>query len=246
MTHSDDDVIHTFEMGHNARFGMHHHNAHQLIWPREGIMQAQTTTQAWTLSPSQALWIPPYVDHDVITSRNAVLRTVYLHHRQVALRGDVAVAIEVDELIRAVIDQLADGVLDAAERTHLEIVLLDRLRRPCHDPIALPIALPRDDRARRVALALQTDPADQRSLSDWGRLVGASARTLSRLFRSETGLTFEQWRRTCRMHTAHGLLKAGTAVERCATQVGYAGASAFGVAYRTTFGHTPTTTRNGN
>ncbi|MGH3567951.1 MAG: helix-turn-helix domain-containing protein [Pseudonocardia sp.] len=42
-----------------------------------------------------------------------------------------------------------------------------------------------------------------------GRKVGASGRTLSRLFVEETGLTFSQWRTNARMRVALTRLAAG-------------------------------------
>jgi transcriptional regulator GlxA family with amidase domain len=53
---------------------------------------------------------------------------------------------------------------------------------------------------------LRTDPADPRTLAELGREVGVSDRTLSRLFRSDLGLTFPQWRTQLRLHHALILL----------------------------------------
>ena len=53
---------------------------------------------------------------------------------------------------------------------------------------------PSDERARDVAEALLADPADPRTLHDWGHAVGASSRTLARAFLSDTGLSFGRWR----------------------------------------------------
>jgi AraC-like DNA-binding protein len=244
MTHSMHDVIQTFKLDRGDRFGMHHHNSHQLVWALDGTLRVHAASRVWTLSSSRALWIPPYVDHDVIAVRAAMLRTIYLHESDVAPGTAAPVTIEIDDLIRSVINHLADGALEGDERAHVEVVLFDRFRgAPRNDVSSLSIALPKDDRARRVALAVVEHPGDQRSLRAWGEWVGASARTLSRLFHAETGLTFDEWRRVARMHAAFELLTSGVTVEQCAHLVGYAGASAFGVAYRTTFGHAPTATR---
>lgn len=53
---------------------------------------------------------------------------------------------------------------------------------------------PVDDRARQIADTLAADPADDRGVEAWGRLVGASGRTLTRLFRAETGISVGRWR----------------------------------------------------
>ena len=71
---------------------------------------------------------------------------------------------------------------------------------------------PTDERAARVAEALRADCTDGRSLAAWGRVVGASDRTLARRFLDETGMTFSQWRTELRLATALPLLANGTSV----------------------------------
>ena len=105
-----------------------------------------------------------------------------------------------------------------------------------HDVVA---PLPLDDRARRVADSLLADVTDNRSLAAWGRTVGASARTLARLFVAETGMGFERWRTSARLAAALPLLAGGAAVSATAYAVGYASTSAFVAAFRREIGVTP-------
>jgi AraC-like DNA-binding protein len=104
---------------------------------------------------------------------------------------------------------------------------------------AISVPMPADDRARRVAEALATDPGDQRTLAAWGRDVGASARTLARLFVAGTGMTFGRWRTSARLAAALPLLAAGTGTAAVARRVGYASPSAFVAAFRREVGTTP-------
>jgi AraC-like DNA-binding protein len=103
------------------------------------------------------------------------------------------------------------------------------------------LALPscRDPRLARVAAALAADPADRRDLDGYAAVAGASVRTLARLFRSETGMSFQQWRRQLRMTEALARIAQGTSPARAAAAVGYASVPAFGAAFRDTFGVTP-------
>ena len=103
----------------------------------------------------------------------------------------------------------------------------------------LDLPMPADDRARRVADGLLADPADQRSLVEWGRAVGASDRTLTRAFLAGTGLRFDEWRTRARVTAAVRLLATGVPVARVASDVGYATTSAFGAAFRRATGTTP-------
>jgi AraC-like DNA-binding protein len=108
----------------------------------------------------------------------------------------------------------------------------------------LDLVLPRDDRARAVADALLADPGDRRSLVEWGRLVGASDRTLMRAFRAETGGSFQVWRTRARMSAALGLLLSDLPIATIATTVGYATTSAFDAAFKRTVGVAPSAYRS--
>lgn len=96
-------------------------------------------------------------------------------------------------------------------------------------------------RIRRGPIGPSDDPADDRTLTELGRQIGASARTLSRLFRSDLGMTFPQWRTQLRLHHALILLADGTPVTTVAHRCGWSSASTFIDVFRRTFGHTPGT-----
>ena len=118
-----------------------------------------------------------------------------------------------------------------------EAVLADLLR-----PVpltAIEIRLPTDERARQVAQALVENPADPRSLAQWGREVGGSERTLARGFVAGTGIPFGRWRSQLRLQAAIAALAAGQPVGNVARRVGYESASAFVAAFRQQTGMTP-------
>jgi AraC-like DNA-binding protein len=75
----------------------------------------------------------------------------------------------------------------------------------------LPVRLPAlgDDRLRAIAAFLRANPADDRTLAAFGAAVGASERTLSRLFRQEAGMSFPQW-----AHPVPPATRAGPARDR--------------------------------
>ncbi|GMA23974.1 hypothetical protein GCM10025864_17330 [Luteimicrobium album] len=128
-------------------------------------------------------------------------------------------------------------------RSHALTVLWDLLLPV---PVAaIPSILPDDAQTRAVALAIRANPADGRSLARWGRDVGSSARTLSRRFRSETGVSFESWRTFERLNAALPLLADGLPVSRVAREVGYLTSSAFIAAFRRELGTTPAAYFNG-
>jgi AraC-like DNA-binding protein len=69
--------------------------------------------------------------------------------------------------------------------------------------------------------------------------VGASKRTLERIFQRETGMTLGGWRQQLRLLQALPLLAAGESVTNVALSVGYASTSAFISRFRQVLGTTP-------
>ena len=104
-------------------------------------------------------------------------------------------------------------------------------------PLHLPSAA--DRRLTRIAETLLADPADPRTLADWAQSIGASERTLARLFTRETGMTFGQWRQQVRLLAALARLACGGSVTDVAFDLGYASQSAFIAMFRRTLGKTP-------
>jgi AraC-like DNA-binding protein len=110
------------------------------------------------------------------------------------------------------------------------------------EPVAratIEVRMPADERAREVAQALAGDPADKRTLGQWGRQAGASERTLARAFLAGTGVPFGRWRTLLRLQAALPALAEGQPVGNVARQVGYDSASAFVAAFRHETGLTP-------
>ena len=103
----------------------------------------------------------------------------------------------------------------------------------------LSLPLPQDARAKRVCEALLDSPAEDRSLAEWGRAVGASSRTLARLFVRETGMSYGVWVQRMRLSLAVERLALGESVTRIALELGYATPSAFSAMFRRVLGTSP-------
>ena len=86
------------------------------------------------------------------------------------------------------------------------------------------------------------DPTGSHEIETLARAVGTSARTLSRLFSSETQLSFKSWCQRARIAAAIEKLsmEANVSVKQLAFDLGYASVSAFSYAFRQVTGKTPT------
>jgi len=69
--------------------------------------------------------------------------------------------------------------------------------------------------------------------------VGASKRTIERIFQKETGMSFGKWRQQLRIMQALRLLAAGEKVSHVALEAGYSTPGAFTAMFRKLLGKTP-------
>jgi AraC-like DNA-binding protein len=228
----------TYYDGHHIE--PHAHAWGQVIYAAEGAMRVKIGDRLWIVPPARAVWAPPRVTHEIHAHGTFAMRTVYLSPRLSASLGNECHGLDVGPLLRELILHIvAAGMLDGAkpDQRRLISVLLDQLRGTRELPLS--IRLPVDRRARLVAERLQRAPADAAELEQLAKQTGASARTLQRLFRSETGMRFGEWRQRLRMLHAVSLLGNGASVTSAGEQAGYATTSAFIAAFRKLLGATP-------
>lgn len=218
-------------------FDWHDHDHHQLAWASFGVLVMAADRATWVLPRSRALWIPAGTRHSVATAGATVMLSLYLDPARCPISWPTATLVDASDLVRHLGAHLVSPDLDAGERERAESVLWDLLEPV--DVTALAISMPTDDRARRVADSLLTDVSDSRTLTEWGHEVGASTRTLARLFAAETGMGFERWRTQARISAALPLLADGATVGAVGSEVGYATPSAFVAAFRREIGSTP-------
>ncbi|MFE6779210.1 helix-turn-helix domain-containing protein [Streptomyces sp. NPDC057702] len=218
--------------------GPHHHDDHQIVYAGRGVLSVTTGAGSWVAPATSALWIPAGTVHEPRAWGETDLHTVGLPATVNPLGLDRPAVIAVGPLLRELIlEYTRDPTDPSPERRRLLRVLLDQLRHSPQRPIHLPTA--RDTRLASVCALLTDDPADSRTLAALGAAVGASERTLARLFRAEMGMTFPQWRTQLRLHRALLLLADGVPVTAVAHRCGWATASAFIDVFRRKLGHTP-------
>jgi len=228
-----------YAAGHTT--GRHAHERAQLVHGEKGVMTVRTDDGAWVVPPGYAVWVPPGVVHEVRAAGAVAMRTLYIRDDSgvpvTARCRVVRVPPLARELIARVV-RLPEDYPESGPEARLVAVLVDELADLPAAPLDLP--LPRDRRAMAVAEALIDTPADNRDLEAWGLRVGASDRTLARLFRKETGLTFGRWRQRRRLLAALERLAAGEPVTAVALDLGYESPSAFIAMFRRALGAPPT------
>jgi len=220
--------------------GWHQHPRAQLLFSTAGVMRVGTETAWFIVPPGTGLWMPALHRHMTHMPPGLRMRALFL--REDAARAGpgavtvVAVSPLLRELILTACEQSITWDEDGPVR-HVVALALHEIGRAATRPISVPAC--RDPRLQRVAAALLADPADPRGLEAFADMAGASARTLARLFRRDTGMSFQAWRRQLRLTEALASLAQGETPARAAAAVGYASGPAFGAAFRAAFGTTP-------
>jgi AraC-like DNA-binding protein len=148
--------------------------------------------------------------------------------------------VRVSQLLHQTILALFDARNDR-ERTEL-LLKLTMLELDQAEDSATFIPLPQEPRCRRAADLVLADPTGTHDIETLAREVGASARTLSRLFSAETELSFKSWCQRARIAAAIERLStdANVSVKQLAADLGYASVPAFSHAFRQVTGKTPT------
>lgn len=213
----------------------HWHEEHQIVYAGRGVLSVTTDAGSWIAPATRAIWVPAGTLHQHRAYGETALHTVGLTDNPLGLH--LPSALVVSPLLRELILAYTAGEGDAEERDRLRAVLLDQLKRSPQPPTYLPT--PRDPRLAAVCDLLRENPADNRTLAELGREIGASERTLSRLCKMDLGMTFPQWRTQLRLHLALRLLAENNSVTHVAHQCGWSSTSAFIDTFRQAFGHTP-------
>jgi AraC-like DNA-binding protein len=223
---------------HRERIDWHDHAEQQLLYPSSGLLIVSTTHGSWVVPPQRAVWLPAAVAHAHQAYGATQVRTVAFPVDVNPLGLTQPTVLNVSRLLRELIIAITDDPARRVEEQHdLKRVALCQLRPAPALRFHLP--QPGDERLRDVTAILAEDPGSDRTLAELGRAVGAGERTLSRLFRAETGMTFPQWRAQLRLHHSLTLLASGLSVTATAITCGYSTPSAFTAAFHATFGTTP-------
>ncbi|MFM0392342.1 AraC family transcriptional regulator [Paraburkholderia phytofirmans] len=142
--------------------------------------------------------------------------------------------IAVGDLLRASILGMFDAQADNAceGRAALIVRLLEDADEVAH---LARLPLPGHARLRSICESLIAEPANSDTLERWAERIGASSRTVARLFRQETGMSFGQWHKQLRLAEAMSKLSVGHPAAQVAHDLGYADVSTFTVMFRRDF-----------
>lgn len=217
---------------------VHQHEQGQLIYSLRGVAKVVTPQHIWLLSPGRAIWLPGGLSHGLQAVDHVVTQNLYLTPQASRQFSTQCHGLKVTPLLHTLFAAGLEEGLPAQRQALVYALLSDELSRLpvsmlCH------VVLPSDRRVRQVCDTLCRELNHAATLAWWGQKVGASERTLARLFREETHLSFSEWRQQIRLLEAVCNLARGVAVSKLAQELGYASTSAFIAMFRKKLGVSP-------
>lgn len=222
----------------NHDSGAHSHRRAQLLYARQGCIRITLANQLCLLPPSRAAWIPSSTIHRAVMTNIVDYRSIYF-------RPDIAVSmppavqvLSVSPLLSAVLETIAQADFEQDWQTgrhaHLLALCTDEICTASCEPMLLP--LPSDRRMARLLAQPDQLPPELKILE---QDIGASGKTITRIFQKQTGMSYQQWRQQWRMIRAIELLATGHTISRAAADLEFSSDSVFISFFRKMTGKTP-------
>ncbi len=219
----------------------HHHHWGQFSYAIKGVLTVRTREGCYIAPPQFAIWIPEGIEHQVSSEDAAEMRSLYIESSALPEPSwQKPCVFEITPLCKELIIRFCQQpVMYEAQTKQSRIVdvLLDELQSQKEANTRLP--MPTDERMIAICHHLQQHPDSQNDIGQLGERVQLTGRSVSRLFKAQTGITFQQWRQHLRLLNALSRLEKGDSVMSVAVDCGYDSNSAFVAAFKKQFGCTP-------
>ncbi|MBT2341960.1 MULTISPECIES: AraC family transcriptional regulator [Pseudomonas] len=223
-------------VGHDSN--LHQHKRGQLLYARQGCIRITLAEQLCLLPPSRAAWIPPQTAHGAAMRNVVNYRSLYFTPELCAKLPSQARVIDVSPLLQAVLEPMAiaDFEQDWSEQRYLHLLglCIHEIGAAPSQPMLLP--LPSD---RRLAMLIARPENLPPTLKVLEGEIGASGKTIGRIFQRETGMGYQQWRQQWRLMRAIELMTTGCSLAHTATELEFSTDTAFIVFFKNMTGRTP-------
>ncbi|WP_440312631.1 AraC family transcriptional regulator [Leucobacter chromiireducens] len=219
----------------------HTHPEAMLAWCYRGTVWVYLEGAMWQLGPGQGIWIPPHTPHTARHERDATGCYTYVPDNALGEPITEVSRVAVPRAVQEMLLHLASNDMNPDLRIRIQQALIDMLQLPA-EHVAEEVGevpVPADERVRGLVEAVLAEPGDRRTARELFAQHGLHERTVLRVFTSDIGMSFGQWRTGVRMTAAARRIVAGDPVGLAGQQCGYDSTSAFSAAFKGRFGVTP-------
>lgn len=219
--------------------GMHQHTKAQLLYAPQGCMTVMLDEVKFVLPPTRSMWIPAYTNHCITMTNVVEYRSLHFDPSLTTSMTDKVKIVEVNPLLQALIERMAFWAWDKNEDEMINTTQLFFEEFNLAEEYHLALPFPTDRRLAPVITLLNQHLINAPSLQSMSEQVGASSKTVSRIFSKETGMTYQAWRQQWRLLKAIELLSSNCQVNDVAYQLEFSSDSAFISFFKQQTGQTP-------
>ncbi|WP_122032150.1 helix-turn-helix domain-containing protein [Aliivibrio sp. EL58] len=219
--------------------GMHKHNRAQLLFAPHGCMTITLDGSHCVLPPTKAAWIPAGVKHCAVMRNVVAYRSLYFAPSAIDNLPSELAIFNVTPLLKELIERMAFWEWDkpSNEQTNTLALCCEELLHAERYDLTLP--LPTDKRLTAWLNKITTKAILPQPLNEMSIQIGASSKTISRLFIKETGMPYQAWRQQWRLLTAIEHLAENKSVSEVAHSLEFSSDSAFIHFFKQHTGETP-------
>ena len=204
----------------------HQHYKGQLLYISEGVVEVylQASQHYCVLTPQFMVWIPPQTLHKIVVKQRIQYHSVWIDPDHFALPSAHKIFLPTP-LLRAVLDRMMTFEL----QTDWKLALAQHLIQLCLAELQslqaenLLLQFPTQDKVRAVLERYDLPP----SRLELARALHISEKTLTRLFKKETQLSYQQWRQNYKLMRAIKMLAEKKRISEIANQLEFSSDSAF-------------------
>ena len=233
--------------GKRLATGWHSHDMHQVEYALSGLVEVEDTSGHYFLPPQQAAWIPAGVAHESTLHTTVRTVSVFFEPKLVGNPGDRVRILAVAPLVREMIIGSLRWPIDRAGSQPITENYFATLAHLIGETLEheAPLRLPTcPDPLVTAAMAYTQRNLQSVTIDEVARAVGASARTLRRRFESHAGLSWRNYLLRARILKAMAqLAQPEQSILHIALDVGFNSLNAFGRAFTTRIGETPSSYR---
>lgn len=222
----------------NHDSGLHQHQKGQLLFAPQGCMSFALDNSICILPPTKAVWIPSHTSHRAKMTNVVAYRSLYFDCTAFQCPDEITM-VEVNALLKALIDKMALWEWDKPEDEMKNTTALfwEEFYAAKRHTFQLP--LPSNRRFKKFRERVMQESFLVPDLTSLAGSVGASTKTVTRLFKTETGMSYQDWRQQWRLLKAIELLSRGMPVNDVSCWLGFSSDSAFIAFFKKQTGQTP-------
>ncbi|NIF07834.1 AraC family transcriptional regulator [Chryseobacterium sp. Tr-659] len=209
--------------------GFHEHKTKaQLLYAPSGCMTVTTSDRQFVLPPFRMLWIPAHEIHRVNFRNMVAYRSIYFDaaYAEKFIRSSLKV-LHVNPLLKEIVERICfwEWAVPENDQENLLKVFWDEISKAPKEKLEL--RMPKDRRFKKVVEDWTQRLSMPPMLKDLAKETGAVEKTISRIFKKETGLSYQEWRQQWRLQRSIELLVEGNSIGEVSHRLEFSSDSAF-------------------